>query len=135
MQPTPHAALSNVGNLNRMMLQMLEESLGQTCTSYFRQGVKVSSVGGGSRCVCEREEKEIGKRGKRETKKSLRKRLHGCNAVNGILAFLSGSQSRSQLHGSCQVFVAQLPSKLIRELAHFTNSLCAFIFGVNLWKK
>lgn len=41
--------------------------------------------------------------------------VYACNGVKCILAFLAGSQSPSQLDGSCQVFATQLPSKLIRE--------------------
>lgn len=75
MQPTPHAVLSNVGNLNRMMLQMLEESLGQKCTSYFRQGVKVSSVGGGGgNSVCVRKRRKRNReKGEKRNKEELEK--------------------------------------------------------------
>lgn len=41
MQPTPHATLSNVGILNHMTLQMLEEGLEQNHRLQFNQGVKV----------------------------------------------------------------------------------------------
>lgn len=41
MQPTPHAALCNVGILNHMTLQTLEEGLEQNRRLQFNQGVKV----------------------------------------------------------------------------------------------
>lgn len=58
------------------------------------------------------------------------------NGAKCILAFLTGSQSLSQLDGNCQVFARQLPSKLIREswLTSPLSNHCAPLFSLSLVK-
>lgn len=66
--------------------------------------------------------------------------MYAYNGVKCILAFLTGSQSLSQLDGNCQVFARQLPSKLIREswLTSPLSNHCAPLFSLSLvkiWKR
>lgn len=62
--------------------------------------------------------------------------MYAYNGAKCILAFLTGSQSLSQLDSNCQVFARQLPSKLIREswLTSPLSNHCAPLFSLSLVK-